>query len=56
MPQRHACLDDDWQVPRRTEDAEHRTIARPFGEVGFKAYMTRRVLHQRCARHVQKKA
>jgi hypothetical protein len=26
----------------RTEGPDHRTIARPFGEAGFKAYMTRR--------------
>lgn len=29
-------------TPRRTEGPEHRTIARPFAEAGFKAYMTRR--------------
>jgi hypothetical protein len=29
-------------APPRNEGPEHRTIARPFGEVGFKAYMTRR--------------
>ena len=29
-------------APPRNEGPDHRTIARPFGEVGFKAYMTRR--------------
>jgi hypothetical protein len=29
-------------LPARTEGPEHRTIARPFAEAGFKAYMTRR--------------
>jgi hypothetical protein len=29
-------------APARTEEAEHRTIARPFAEAGFKGYMTRR--------------
>jgi hypothetical protein len=29
-------------VPGRTEGPEHRFIARPFGETGFKAYMTRK--------------
>ena len=29
-------------APPRNEGPEHRTIARPFAEVGFKAYMTRR--------------
>ena len=29
-------------TPARTEGPDHRTIVRPFGEVGFKAYMTRR--------------
>ena len=29
-------------APLRTEGPEHRTIARPFVEAGFKAYMTRR--------------
>jgi hypothetical protein len=29
-------------APARTEGPEHRTIARPFAEAGFKAYMTRR--------------
>lgn len=29
-------------APARIEGPEHRTIARPFGELGFKAYMTRR--------------
>ena len=28
--------------PQRTEGPEHRFVARPFGEVGLKAYMTRR--------------
>lgn len=28
--------------PPRNEGPEHRTIARPFAELGFKAYMTRR--------------
>jgi hypothetical protein len=28
--------------PARTEGPEHRMVLRPFGEVGFKAYMTRR--------------
>jgi hypothetical protein len=28
--------------PARVEEVEHRTIARPFAEAGFKAYMTRR--------------
>jgi hypothetical protein len=28
--------------PARTEGPDHRLIARPFGEVGLKAYMTRR--------------
>jgi opacity protein-like surface antigen len=28
--------------PARTEGPEHRTLARPFAEAGFKAYMTRR--------------
>lgn len=28
--------------PARTEGPSHKTIVRPFGEVGFKAYMTRR--------------
>jgi len=29
-------------TPTRIEGPEHRTIARPFGEAGFKAYMTKR--------------
>ncbi len=29
-------------TPARTEGPEHRMIARPFGEAGFKAYMTKR--------------
>jgi hypothetical protein len=29
-------------LPPRTEGPEHRVIARPFGEAGFKAYMTRK--------------
>jgi hypothetical protein len=29
-------------APARTEGPTHRVIARPFGELGFKAYMTRR--------------
>ncbi len=29
-------------TPARTEGLDHRTIARPFAEAGFKAYMTRR--------------
>ena len=29
-------------APQRTEGPEHRTVARPFVEAGFKAYMTRR--------------
>lgn len=29
-------------APARTEAPDHRTIARPFAEAGFKAYMTRR--------------
>ena len=29
-------------APARTEEAEHRTIARPFAEAGFKTYLTRR--------------
>jgi hypothetical protein len=29
-------------APRRTEGPEHRILARPFVEAGFKAYMTRR--------------
>ena len=29
-------------APARTEDAEHRVIARPFAEAGFKTYLTRR--------------
>jgi hypothetical protein len=29
-------------LPPRTEETEHRTIARPFAEVGFKGYVTRR--------------
>jgi hypothetical protein len=29
-------------LPPRIEGPEHRTIARPFAEAGFKAYMTRR--------------
>jgi hypothetical protein len=29
-------------APARTEEAEHRTIARPFAEAGFKAYLTSR--------------
>jgi hypothetical protein len=28
--------------PARTEGPDHRMVVRPFGEVGFKAYMTRR--------------
>ena len=29
-------------APRRTEGPEHSMVVRPFGEVGFKAYMSRR--------------
>ena len=29
-------------APARTEGPTHRTVVRPFGEIGFKAYMTRR--------------
>jgi hypothetical protein len=29
-------------VPARSEGPEHRVVVRPFGDLGFKAYMTRR--------------